>query len=236
MRRSTIRCRAALACRLPPRESRCRVRCPDEAGIGATPARAAKLARVPSRSGLSPAATRSVAAVTGPTPLRDSSVGLTCRTSSSSWCSIRSISACIVRCRTANRRSVWRATTSGSGDAIAPGLVLASVVTSRCPLRARNACRTSSGAVISSAWIWFITCALAFAAERRSASRIRIDSTAPSPVFGIAVSVPASTATAAWCASSGSDLPRRRRACRSCRATSTTVSPAAFSARERPAP
>lgn len=43
--------------------------------------------------------------------------------------------------------------------------------------------------MISSAWIWFITCALAFAAERRSASRIRIDSTAPSPVFGIAVSV-----------------------------------------------
>lgn len=40
--------------------------------------------------------------MTGPTPLRDSSVGLTRRTSISNCCSIRSISACIVRCRTAN--------------------------------------------------------------------------------------------------------------------------------------
>src|SRR5512144_2537403 len=37
MRLITARCRALLACRSPPRLSRCRRVCPDEAGSGATP-------------------------------------------------------------------------------------------------------------------------------------------------------------------------------------------------------
>ena len=48
-------CRAALACRSPPRERRCLSVRPEETGIGAVPHRAANEAEVRSRSGLSPA-------------------------------------------------------------------------------------------------------------------------------------------------------------------------------------
>lgn len=77
------------------------------------------------------------------------------------------------------------------------GLVFARVLTSRCPVREPNTCCTNSGVAIGSTWTWFITCAVTFAAKRRSARRIGIDTTAPSPDFGIAVFVPARTATAA---------------------------------------
>jgi hypothetical protein len=46
-------CRAQLASRSPPRESRCRVVLPEEAGTGAVPDRAAKDASLRSRSGVS---------------------------------------------------------------------------------------------------------------------------------------------------------------------------------------
>ena len=55
-----MRCRALFAFLFPPRESLCLVRCPEEAGIGATPASAANEALLVRRSGLSPAATSSV--------------------------------------------------------------------------------------------------------------------------------------------------------------------------------
>ena len=58
------------------------MRCPDDAGWGATPANAANVARVASLSGLSPAATKSAAAVTRPMPLSVSRVGFTARTMS----------------------------------------------------------------------------------------------------------------------------------------------------------
>jgi len=63
-----MRWMAALAWRLPPRDSRCRCRWPEEARMGATRASAANAARLATRSGLSPAAGRSVAAVVIPTP------------------------------------------------------------------------------------------------------------------------------------------------------------------------
>ncbi len=44
-------CRAQLSCRSPPRLSRCRVVWPEEAGIGATPARRAKAASERTRPG-----------------------------------------------------------------------------------------------------------------------------------------------------------------------------------------
>ena len=68
-RTTTARCRAALACRFPPRLSRCRLVLPEDAGIGLAPHRAAKAASECSRSGLSPAAVRKVAAPSGPTPV-----------------------------------------------------------------------------------------------------------------------------------------------------------------------
>ena len=48
-------CRAALAWRSPPRESRCRSVRPELTGMGAVPHRAANEAEERSRSGLSPA-------------------------------------------------------------------------------------------------------------------------------------------------------------------------------------
>lgn len=54
--------------------SRCRLVLPDEAGMGLAPQRAANEASVRQRSGLSPAATMSLAATSGPTPNSLSSV------------------------------------------------------------------------------------------------------------------------------------------------------------------
>ena len=64
----TIRHRAWLAWRSPPGLSRWRVTLPEEAGIGAAAHRCAQAASERSRSGWSPAATRSSAAVSAPTP------------------------------------------------------------------------------------------------------------------------------------------------------------------------
>jgi hypothetical protein len=60
--------RALLACRSPPRLSRWRVTLPEEASSGETPHRWAQAASERRRSGLSPAATSSAAAVSMPTP------------------------------------------------------------------------------------------------------------------------------------------------------------------------
>jgi hypothetical protein len=69
MRTKTMRWRAELACLSPPRESRWRFVLPEEAGTGATPAKAANAASLPMRSGLSPKVTNSWDATTAPTPL-----------------------------------------------------------------------------------------------------------------------------------------------------------------------
>ena len=74
MRVNTIRHRW-LAWRSPPRLSRWRVVLPEEAGMGAAAHRCAQAASERSRSGWSPAAMSSSAAVLGPTPNRASSPG-----------------------------------------------------------------------------------------------------------------------------------------------------------------
>ena len=66
---STMRRKAALACRSPPRQRRKRCHVPEDAGIGAPPQRAANLALVVMRFGLSPAVASRCAATNGPTPL-----------------------------------------------------------------------------------------------------------------------------------------------------------------------
>ena len=87
-----MRWRAALAWRSPPRFSRCQLVLPEEAGIGLTPHNAAKEASERRRSGLLPAMTGRVAAVSGPTPKMLTSVGDAVRVSrvssvSRSWIS-----------------------------------------------------------------------------------------------------------------------------------------------------
>lgn len=71
-----MRHRALLALRLPPRFRRCLRIVPEDASIGLVPHRAAKEASLRIRSGLSPAAVSSAAAVSGPTPSALSSAGL----------------------------------------------------------------------------------------------------------------------------------------------------------------
>ncbi len=63
-----MRHKALLAWRAPPGLRRCRVVLPDDAGIGATAHRCAQAASERRRSGWSPAAMRSMAAVSRPTP------------------------------------------------------------------------------------------------------------------------------------------------------------------------
>jgi hypothetical protein len=76
----------------------------------------------------------------------------------------------------------------------------------------------------------------ALTAVARATRRHRTISTRWLPVLGMAVTCPASTARAAASASTGSDLPRRRRAERSGRLTSKTSWPWAPRKRARPAP
>ena len=76
----------------------------------------------------------------------------------------------------------------------------------------------------------------ALTALARVTRRVRITSTAPDLVLGIAVEVWPRTARAICSASSRSDLPSMRLASRLGRLTSTTRSPALVSARVRVAP
>jgi hypothetical protein len=79
MRTTTMRQRALLACLSPPRLSRCLVVFPDEASIGLEASSAAQDRSLPSRSGLSPAASSSPLAVSGPMPCAATSLGATAR-------------------------------------------------------------------------------------------------------------------------------------------------------------
>ena len=76
----------------------------------------------------------------------------------------------------------------------------------------------------------------ALIAVARATRSERIISTWPVPALGVTVTWPACTARAAASASSGSDLPWRRRADRSGRLTSSTTWPAAARKRARAAP
>ena len=99
-------CSAQLACRSPPRLSRCRLVLPEEAGIGVVPHRAAKVAGLVIRSGLSPAVINSWAAESGPTPTSVSSWGAWdwTRVVMSSVASVISVVRCLMR-RASRRRA-----------------------------------------------------------------------------------------------------------------------------------
>ena len=87
---NTIRHRAWLAWRSPPGLSRWRMVLPDDAGMGAAAHRCAQAASLRSRSGWSPAAMSSSAAVLGPIPRRASSRGACAVTSGTMSSSSRS--------------------------------------------------------------------------------------------------------------------------------------------------
>lgn len=91
--------------------------------------------------------------------------------------------------------------------------------------------RRTGAALTSTALSWLIACTQALPAESFAILRTRSASTGPSPVFGVAVASPDSTAWAAASASTASFSPRRRRADRSGRLTSTTVTASARSVR-----
>jgi len=74
---------------------------------------------------------------------------------------------------------------------------------------------------------WLPAWVRALTALRRATRSARIDSTAPSPDFGVPDASPFRAASAAATASAASDLPRRRRACRFGRITSVTSTPSA---------
>jgi hypothetical protein len=79
-------------------------------------------------------------------------------------------------------------------------------------------------------------CVRALTALARVTRRVRITSTVPDLVFGVAVEVWPSTARAICSASRRSDLPSMRLATRLGRFTSTTLSPALVSAPVNVAP
>src|SRR6266536_909552 len=102
--------------------------------------------------------------------------------------------------------------------------------------RPRSCSRSSAGAVTSSACSALVAWVRARMAVARATRSERIISTWPVPALGVTVTWPAWTARAAASASTGSDLPRRRRAWRSGRLTSTTAWPLAARKRARAAP
>ena len=97
-----------------------------------------------------------------------------------------------------------------------------------------NRARRSSGPVRIRALAWLIVWVRSPRALRLATISARIASTAPSRPFGAPRARPDCAARAALTASSGSDLPCRRRSCRSERSTSTTRTPAAAMWRARP--
>jgi hypothetical protein len=90
-----------------------------------------------------------------------------------------------------------------------------------------EAARRSSGPVRIRALAWLMVWVRSPAALRLATISARIASTAPSRPLDAPRARPDWAARAALTASSGSDLPWRRRSCRSERSTSTTRTPAA---------
>src|SRR6266568_2299874 len=124
----------------------------------------------------------------------------------------------------------------GRGQVIGPGSSSAAARTSQVTDRPRSCSRSSAGAVTSSAGSALMVWVRARIAVWRPTRSERIISTWPSPALGTTVTWPACTALAAAWASSGSDLPWRRRAARSGRLTSSTTWPSAWRKRARAAP
>src|SRR5215471_16550390 len=174
----TIRHSAWLASRFPPRLSRCLLVFPEEAGIGATPHRCAHELSLRSRSGWSPAATSSSAAVSGPTPNRLSRPGARAVTSGPISSSRRSSWASRNWTRRPSSRSATRVAYPGTAPGRGRSAAIASI--SCAGERRTNRARSSSGPVMISARAWLIAWARSWRALRLATISARIASTAPS--------------------------------------------------------
>lgn len=208
---------------------------PELAGIGLTPHSAAKPASVVTRSGLSPAVTMRVAAVTTPMPWAASSAGAVSPIACRRLASMESIS----RSRSPHRvASCLRQRLVTACTSVESPLGRRRRNLSRRVLAGRGSycSRTESGALTRIEQICCIAPVRALTADRRVVSRTRTASTTPSLVLGVGRRSGAIAVRAALIASRGSDLPRRRRSARFGRTTSTTVCPAARRCRDRPAP
>src|SRR5664280_690954 len=207
MRTMTMRHSALLAWRSPPLWwRRCPELRPESAGTGDTPHMWAQAASEWSRSGLSPAATRSVAAVSGPTPNRASRSGAVAMSSDSIFSSNSATSASRDWTRWASEESdALVAAVNGSADRVGRSFAASptSAVTDR-PFRREW---SWSGAVNPRWRIWTMAFTLAWRAERLATIRTRIDSTGPSLVLPTPDARPLMAARAASTASRGSDLP-----------------------------
>jgi hypothetical protein len=156
---------ALLACRSPPRYSRCRSVRPEDTGIGAAPHSRAKDASDRSRSGLSPAVTSSCPAVSTPTLGSASSSGAAV-TRGASWVSRSSISACSACQRRARARSA--VLTAEAGSATGPGRNAAQARIRCLDVSLRSGAWTGSGAVRISASICAPAWIRPFIAPRRA--------------------------------------------------------------------
>ena len=196
--------------------------CPEEAGIGATPARRANAASLVIRPGCDQES-RTCAAASGPTPGWSSSCGASLRVSVSiSRASSRSST---VSCLDASgdERGARAASRAAPGRVGRSGRVAASLRRSCARVSGGSSLRSGSGVVTSRSRSWQSPARLAFTAPSRAAINARSASRSPLRA-AVAGRFWPSTLRAARTASSASVLPPERRSRRS-RPTSNTCSP-----------
>lgn len=194
-----ISCRALFACRSPPLLSLCLTVLPLEAGIGQAPHIAANDASERSLPGLSPAATASLAALTGPHPYIASSAG---------QFSSRDASIASSMSSAASRAAAHRSASAPSAAPSAPSArTEGSSSISLGPAIPRNLDLSPSGAVVSSDLAVLIAEVRAFTAPERAASMQRTPSTHPSWLLGVPSLEPDIAARAALSASASSHFP-----------------------------
>jgi hypothetical protein len=211
----TMRHRASLAWRLPPRLSCFLTTVPNDASIGDTPQKWAKSHSSRSRSGLSPAATRRVPAVTVPTPRRATSSGAVTATSGLKMALSSAKSTSSSKTHLARMRSAYF-------------VPLTAVVGS--PGRSFVAPRTRR-----TQWSPELLAQLLGAREQQGPHLVEgLDAGVASGVIGGAKGPDCFVAAAM--ASTGSDLPWLRRRWRFGQLTSTTCTPLAAKNRVSPAP
>ena len=195
---------------------------PDDAGMGATPQSLAQAASERIRSGLSPAAISRSDAVSGPRP-----------TAATSW---GDPSGQLGEDRACSLISASNAYQRAPTDVTSPGRSAAQRWINVIFVNGCRTSRSSAGALIRTLFKVTIAAVRAFTATSFATLICRIISTVPSAAFGTDVTLPASTARAAFSASRVSDLPRRRRSRRSVRGTSITSRPCLRIATLTPAP
>lgn len=193
-----ISCSALFACRSPPLLSLCLTVLPLEAGMGQAPHIAANDASERSLPGLSPAATASLAALTGPHPYIASSAGQFSSRDASIARSMSSAAsrAAAHRLRQRAERGAQRASARTEGALHQPR-----------PFHAAELDPEPLGAVVSSDLAVLIAEVRAFTAPGCAASMQRTPSTHPSWLLGVPSFEPDIAARAALSASDSSHFP-----------------------------